>query len=463
METYSNLVKKKQRIAGVLLHPTSLPSGILEDDAYRWLDFMASAGLSVWQVLPLGVPQENLSPYQCYSAFAMNPALLTESAYQNPDHSNPDYKNWLNKEEYWIHDYALFISLKQSFNDKPWFEWPDEYRLHDKDTLDTYKQNKIQLISAIYWQQYCLYKRWNEIQAYAHSHNIFIFGDMPIFIAHDSADIWMNPKSFLLDENSQPTVVAGVPPDYFSETGQRWGNPHYNWERMRNKEFKWWLNRLRNHFSLFDLVRIDHFRGLEAVWVIPAKCETAVDGEWQKVPGEELLQHLKQEMGELAIVAEDLGIITPEVNEMRLKYHLPGMSVLQFSFDAFSDNPHKPENITYDRIVYTGTHDNDTTLGWFNSQKDDVQNYIMNKLEINDPAQMTDSMIDAALNCAGQLVIIPFQDLLHLGSEARMNIPGISENNWTWKFQWEQIPENLAIKTHQRLENSGRLYNPETS
>ena len=463
METYSNLVKKKQRLVGVLLHPTSLPSGILDDDAYRWLDFMASAGLSVWQVLPLGVPQENLSPYQCYSAFAMNPALLADSAYQTPDHSNPDYSNWLIKEKYWIHDYALFMSLKQSFNDKPWYEWPDEYRLHDKDTLDAYKQNKTQLISAIYWQQYCLYKRWGEIQAYAHSHNILIFGDMPIFIAHDSADIWMNPKSFLLDENSQPTVVAGVPPDYFSETGQRWGNPHYNWERMRNKEFKWWLNRLRNHFSLFDLVRIDHFRGLEAVWVIPAECETAVDGEWQKVPGEELLQHLKQEMGELAIVAEDLGIITPEVNEMRLKYHLPGMSVLQFSFDAFSDNPHKPENITYDRIVYTGTHDNDTTLGWFNSQKDDVQNHIMNKLGINDPAQVTDSMIDAALNCAGQLVIIPFQDLLHLGSEARMNIPGISENNWTWKFQWEQIPENLAIKTHQRLENSGRLYNPETS
>lgn len=463
METYSNLVKKKQRLAGVLLHPTSLPSGILDDDAYRWLDLMASAGLSVWQVLPLGVPQENLSPYQCYSAFAMNPALLIESAYQNPDHSNSDYKNWLNKEEYWIHDYALFISLKQSFNDKPWFEWPDEYRLHDKDALDAYKQNKIQLISAIYWQQYCLYKRWNEIQAYAHSHNIFIFGDMPIFIAHDSADIWMNPKSFLLDENSQPTVVAGVPPDYFSDTGQRWGNPHYNWERMRQKEFKWWLNRLRNHFSLFDLVRIDHFRGLEAVWVIPADCETAIDGEWKKVPGEELLQHLKQEMGELAIVAEDLGIITPEVNELRLKYHLPGMSVLQFSFDEFSDNPHKPKNITYDRIVYTGTHDNDTTLGWFNSQNNDVQNYIMNKLEITDPALVTNSMIDAALMSAGQLVIVPLQDLLNLGSEARMNIPGISENNWAWKFQWGQIPHDLVVKIHERLENTGRLYNPEKS
>lgn len=463
METYSELVKQNNRLAGVLLHPTSLPSGILDDDVNRWLDFMADAGLSVWQVLPLGVPQENLSPYQCYSAFAMNPALLADSAYKTPDFDHPDYKDWLIKEEYWIHDYALFISLKQSFNNKPWFDWPDEYRLHDLVTLQTYKSTNVQQISAVYWQQYCLYKRWGEIQEYAHSHKIMIFGDMPIFIAHDSADIWMNPKSYLLDENSQPTVVAGVPPDYFSETGQRWGNPHYNWERMRQKEFKWWLNRLRNHFSIFDLVRIDHFRGLEAVWVIPSECETAIDGEWQKVPGEELLQHLKQEMGELAIVAEDLGIITPEVNELRLKFHLPGMSVLQFSFDGFSDNPHKPKNITYDRIVYTGTHDNDTTHGWFNAQNPDTQSHILKTLEITEPDQVCDSIIEAALNSQGQLVIIPLQDLLDLGSEARMNIPGISADNWTWKFQWEQIPNDLAIKIHQRLDKSGRLYKSETS
>jgi 4-alpha-glucanotransferase len=463
METYSNLIKKKVRLSGVLLHPTSLPSGVLDDDVYNWLDFMAEAGLCVWQVLPLGVPQENLSPYQCYSAFAMNPALLAESAYQFPDYDNPDYNNWLIKEDYWIHDYALFMSLKQSLNNTPWFEWPNKYRLHDKDTLQIYKKNNIQQISAVYWQQYCLYRRWGEIQTYAHDHNIMIFGDMPIFIAHDSADIWMNPESFLLDENSQPTVVAGVPPDYFSETGQRWGNPHYNWERMRQNEFKWWLQRLRNHFSLFDIVRIDHFRGLEAVWVIPSESETAVDGEWQKVPGEELLEHLKQEMGELAIVAEDLGIITPEVNELRLKYHLPGMSVLQFSFDGFSDNPHKPENITYDRIVYTGTHDNDTTLGWFKAQTPERQSYIMNVLNISDANLVTDSIIDAALNSSGQLVIVPLQDLLHLGSEARMNIPGVSENNWTWKFQWDQIPLNLASETRQRLQDAGRLYQPEIS
>ncbi len=261
------------------------------------------------------------------------------------------------------------MSLKQSFDFIPWYEWPDEYKHRQRAALDTYRAENLQQLNVICWQQFCLYHRWGEVQTYAHKHNIMIFGDMPIFIAHDSADTWTNPEAFLLDENGQPAVVAGVPPDYFSETGQRWGNPHYNWAQMREDDFKWWMQRLKNHFSLFDLVRIDHFRGLEAVWVIPSECETAIDGEWQKVPGEELLQHLKQEMGSLAIVAEDLGIITPEVNALREKYELPGMSVLQFSFDGFTDNPHKPENITYDRIVYTGTHDNDTTLGWFNSQE----------------------------------------------------------------------------------------------
>jgi len=457
MVEYPDLVKKSCRFAGVLLHPTSLPSGKLNADVFKWLDFMSEAGLSVWQVLPLGVPQENLSPYQCYSAFAMNPALLASSEYAEQDVDSENFKRWLDQEKYWIHDYALFMSLKQTFNNQSWVDWPDEYRLHNAEALTSYKRDNEPQITSICWQQYCLYQRWNEIREYAHSLNILLFGDMPIFIAHDSADTWMKPDSFLLDDNSQPTAVAGVPPDYFSETGQRWGNPHYDWDHMRDDGFTWWMNRLHNHFSCFDLLRIDHFRGLEAVWVIPSDSETAINGEWKKVPGDELLAHLKQEMGEIAIVAEDLGVITPEVNELRLKYKLPGMSVLQFSFDEFSDNPHKPENITYDRIVYTGTHDNDTTRGWFNEQTPDTQNYIMQSLNIDDTELVTDSVIDAALNSAGQLAIIPLQDLLDLGSEARMNIPGISENNWTWQFKWEQIPADLAQRTRQRMKNAGRL------
>ncbi len=463
MESYSQLVKQNARLSGVLLHPTSFPSGVLDKDANRWIDFMAEAGLSVWQILPLGAPQENLSPYQCYSAFAMNSALLESSAYETSNFEDPEYKNWLKEQEYWIHDYALFMSLKVNFDFIPWYEWSDEYRLRHQDTLDSYKSNNSDRISAIYWQQFCLYRRWGEIQQYAHQRNIMIFGDMPIFVAHDSADTWMSPELFLLNEDSQPSVVAGVPPDYFSETGQRWGNPHYNWDQMRQNDFEWWMQRLKNHFDLFDLVRIDHFRGLEAVWVIPESCETAIDGEWQKVPGEELLQHLKQDMGDLAIVAEDLGIITPEVNELRKKYKLPGMSVLQFSFDSFSDNPHKPENITYDRIVYTGTHDNDTSLGWFNNENEDTKNHIMNTLGITNPELIAEKMIEVAVNSAGQLAVFPLQDLLNLGSEARMNIPGVSDNNWSWKFQWEQLTQALANETRSRLDAAGRLLTMEVN
>ena len=458
MEKYSDLIDKEARLGGILLHPTSLPSGVLDDDANRWLDFMSDAGLSVWQILPLGVPQENLSPYQCYSAFAINPALLAKKTYDNINLGDPEFIRWSYAQNDWLKDYALFMLLKQTFDFKPWYEWPDEFQYRQQASLEAYRVENYDQLDAIYWQQFCLYRRWGEIQAYAHQRNIMIFGDMPIFIAHDSADIWTDPESFLLDENNLPTVVAGVPPDYFSETGQRWGNPHYNWAKMRQDDFKWWMHRLHNHLNLFDLVRIDHFRGLEAVWVIPSECETAIDGEWQKVPGEELLQHLKQEMGSLPIVAEDLGVITPEVNALREKYELPGMSVLQFSFDSFSDNPHKPENITYDRIVYTGTHDNDTTLGWFNSQDTESQNHILKTLELTEPDKITDRLIEAAFKSRGQLAIAPIQDLLILGSEARMNIPGISADNWTWKFEWEQLTQSIAKKTREQLENADRLY-----
>ena len=462
MRTYSDLIHRHAHLAGVLLHPTSLPSGNLDDDAFRWIDFMAEAGLRVWQVLPLGAPQQNHSPYQCYSAFAMNSALLSPNEYTHAKLEQPDFIKWCEQQEHWLDDYALFMTLKQVFDQDSWCEWPDEYKSRNTDSLQLFKQEYQAQVFGICWQQYCLYKRWYEIQDYAHERNIFLFGDMPIFVAHDSVDVWVHPKSFLLDADGHPTVVTGVPPDYFSETGQRWGNPHYNWDFMLENEFSWWLNRLKNHLDLFDLIRIDHFRGLEAAWVIPADCETAIEGEWQKVPGDKLLQHLQHDLGEIAIVAEDLGVITPEVNALREKFHLPGMSILQFSFDGFEDNPHKPKNITYDRVVYTGTHDNDTTLGWFNAQNPETQSHIMKILEITETNQVTDSLIDAALKSLGQLVNIPLQDLLKLGSEARMNIPGISDNNWTWKFQWEQIPQDLAIKTRQRIDNAGRLYKPET-
>ncbi|CAA6827644.1 MAG: 4-alpha-glucanotransferase (amylomaltase) (EC [uncultured Thiotrichaceae bacterium] len=457
MANYIDLLKRQPRLAGVLLHPTSLPSNKLDRDAYQWLDFMADAGLSVWQLLPLGVPQENFSPYQCYSAFALNPALISSSEWAEPDCDNPDFLTWFASQQFWLEDYALFMLLKKHFDNQAWNTWPADFRDRSPDVLQVFQEQHQGQINSLYWQQYRLYQCWQDIHDYAQSKDIMLFGDMPIFVAHDSADVWVHRESFLLDEKGEPTVVAGVPPDYFSETGQRWGNPHYNWDFMLENDFQWWLQRMQNHLALFDLVRIDHFRGLEAVWVIDSECETAIDGEWIKVPGRALLTHLQKDMGNIPVVAEDLGIITPEVEALRTDFNLPGMSVLQFSFDEFEDNPHKPQNIEADRIVYTGTHDNDTTTGWFATLDDDTQAYVMDILQAPSPDRITDTMIDTALSTQSQLAIAPLQDFLGMGSEARMNTPGISDDNWRWSFQWQDLPKDLALITRQRLEQADRL------
>lgn len=466
MKTYSQLQQEHFRLGGVLLHPTSLPSGRLDEDAFRWVDFMAASGLHVWQVLPLGVPQHNLSPYQCYSAFAMNPALLARDAEIFDQHKqDSDFKNWYQKEHYWLDDYALFMVLKQEHSNCAWYEWPDYHKYRDAASLEKFRQNNLTEIFEIYWQQYQLYSRWREICDYASEHKIYLYGDMPLFVAHDSADVWANQECFLLDENGMPTVVAGVPPDYFSETGQHWGNPHYNWEKMQETGFDWWIKRLKNDLQLFDILRIDHFRGLEAVWMIDAAYDTAENGYWQKVPGDQLLQTLQEELGNVPLVAEDLGIITPEVNALRKRFHLPGMSVLQFSFDGFEDNPHKPQNIEYDRVVYTGTHDNDTSVGWFKSLDQETQHFVLKLLNLeetgDDMDQNVDVVVDALINTAfgtkGQLAVIPLQDFLHLDGDARMNLPGTADNNWRWRFDWKQIPDDLASDIRQKLLLAGRL------
>ncbi len=458
---YTDVMGGDARIAGVLLHPTSLPSAKLDNDAFRWLDFMAEAGLQLWQVLPLGVPQENLSPYQCYSAFALNPALLESNANNTSEENNKPYQQWLQQERYWLDDYALFMALKQTFASQAWFQWATPYKERNPQVLNDFKQQNNALINDICWQQYQLYQRWQDIRDYASQRGIYLFGDMPIFVAHDSADVWANQRYFLLDQQGMPTVVAGVPPDYFSETGQRWGNPHYNWDAMQEDGFDWWLKRLQNHLQLFDVVRIDHFRGLEAVWVIDASCETAIDGIWQKVAGDQLLLALQQNISSdaqmIPLVAEDLGIITPEVNALREKFHLPGMSVLQFCFDSFDDNPHKPKNIEHDRIVYTGTHDNDTTAGWVQSLNNDTQRYIMQILQVDSLDNITNALITAALDTKAQLAVVPLQDFLELGSDARMNIPGTVDGNWQWQFNWEQITDQLTLEIKTKIKDSGRL------
>ena len=443
-----------KRRAGVLLHPTSLPSGQIDEDAILWLDFMQSAGLTVWQVLPLGVPQQNLSPYLCYSAFAMNPALLSEHSEVVIDPS--EFEQWKLQQSYWLSDYAEFILLKQLHDNAAWFQWSDQFKFREPSAMQALRDKNQSELETIQKQQFALDKRWQHIKSQAHQRDIALFGDMPIFVAHDSADVWANRECFLLNADGHPDVVAGVPPDYFSETGQRWGNPHYNWEHLANTGFEWWLQRMKHHFYCYDIVRIDHFRGLQAVWMIDSNCPTAVDGYWQEVPGADLLNAIISVIGDAEIVAEDLGVITPEVTALREQFELPGMSVLQFSFDGFEDNPHKPENIQSSRIVYTGTHDNDTTLGWFNSLDANEQGFVRERLKQDNTLEICNAMIGEAMNTKAALAIIPLQDFLKLDTESRMNTPGIADDNWQWRFDWTDLPANLIAEILAMVQESQR-------
>lgn len=445
-----------QRLAGILLHPTSLPSGKLSD-AFAWIDFLADAGVRVWQVLPLGVPFADRSPYQCLSAFAINPALLNASDLPPPFTADKDFIHWCNQESHWLEDYALFVVLKSHHHQKPWYVWPEPAKFQNSGLLQKIRNEDASTLLNIKWQQYQLHRYWKDVRQYANERGIYLFGDMPIYVAHDSADIWAHRERFLLDDSGMPNVVAGVPPDYFSETGQRWGNPHYNWDFMQQHGFRWWMDRLHHHFELFDLVRIDHFRALESAWMIDAACDTAIDGHWEPTPGDALLEVLQSEMGEIPLIAEDLGIITEDVTALRTKYKLPGMSVLQFSFDDFDDNPHKPHNITTDRVVYSGTHDNDTSRGWFDSLDEATQQNVLHSLNIEEKEKVVDALIDTALESNANLAIIPLQDILNLGSESRMNTPGTMENNWQWQFEWSQLSTQLAPSLRQRIEKTNRL------
>jgi len=425
-----------QRRAGVLLHPTSFPSGTLRDGA-PWLDFMEAAGLTVWQMLPLGVPLADRSPYQCLSAFAVDPALLHELP--PPREDDPEFVAWRRDQAHWLQDYALFRCIKKQQHGRPWYLWPEPLKRREPDALEAVKKAQPDLLLQLEWTQFQLWHQWRRLREEAHRRGIRFFGDMPIFVAHDSADVWTRPRRFLLDEDGRPFWVAGVPPDYFSETGQRWGNPHYDWEYHRAEGFRWWIDRLRTHLEWFDLVRIDHFRGLEAVWMIPADAETAEHGHWQKVPGDELLATLQRELGTLPLVAEDLGTITPEVRSLKDKYGLPGMAILQFAFDQFEDNPNKPQNIGPNTVVYTGTHDNDTTRGWFDALSPEMQHHVRSVLGIDDHQDVVQAMIRTAFQTRAALAMIPLQDFLGLGSEARMNVPGTTEGNWRWRFRWAQL------------------------
>ena len=448
-----------RRSAGALLHPTSLPSHTL-DDVPEWFDFLDRAGLRVWQMLPLGIPEGGLSPYQCESAFAVNPSLMARFP-DMPDWDDPGFSRFCREQSFWLDDFALFRILKRRFQEAPWFDWPAEYKYRQADALARLRFEMAGEYRHLCGMQYEIFAEWRNVRRLAASKHIVLFGDMPIFVAHDSADVWAHRDGFLLDAAGRPKVVTGVPPDYFSADGQRWGNPHYDWEAMEKDDFRWWKARLKAQFQWFDIVRIDHFRGFEAVWQIPVESETAIDGAWVKVPGGKLLQSVKDELGDLPLVAEDLGIITPEVEKLRRQFGLPGMSVLQFGFDHFDDNPHKPANIGPDRVVYTGTHDNDTTLGWYQSLDEGMKQWVRHDLGVEQDHQVVDAMIRTAMRSQGVMAMIPMQDYLGLGSEARMNVPGTIEGNWRWAFAWGQVADDLPQKINQWVEESGRVASPE--
>lgn len=446
------------RQAGVLLHPTSLPNsgkfGQLNEEAWHFLDWMESAGLKVWQMLPLTQPVEGLSPYQSVSAFAMNPALLPDEWQQHLDEGFADY---LESPPHWLDDYAVFMALRQYFGYQSWSQWPDEYRFHHAVALKHFSERHANDILMLKQQQYVLAKLWEKLKNDANARGILLFGDMPIFVAYDSVDVWANPEQFKLDDDLNPTVVTGVPPDYFSETGQRWGNPHYDWDEMQVQGFSWWKRRVAESLKLFDLIRIDHFRGFESCWEIRASEATAIHGHWQKAPGEALLTALQKSFHQLPLVAEDLGIITEQVTVLKEAFNLPGMSVLQFGFNGLPNNPHALNEQVVNSVVYTGTHDNDTTLGWWQSLEDEqMKQWIESQLS-DEWGEMPWPLIYAAMSSPAKLMVAPMQDYLALGTAARMNTPGTVEHNWEWQFDWHQVPDSLAGKIKQMAEATNRL------
>jgi 4-alpha-glucanotransferase len=472
-----------KRRAGVLLHITSLPgqdkAGDLGKDAYHFVDFLANTGATVWQTLPLGMTHADGSPYQCLSAHAGNPELINidwmvnRGWLQITDKCEPckatakfnksclitkafngflnlgsnadkaSFEHFCTTKAFWLDDFALFLALRNEFNDKCWNEWPEAFREREPSAIKNAKLRLGTQIDCLKFEQFVFFLQWMALKSYANQKNVLLFGDIPIFVSYDSADVWANRNVFKLDSTGNMSVVAGVPPDYFSETGQRWGNPHYNWAYLKKTEFNWWVERMQTQLEQFDILRIDHFRGLESAWEIPASELTAQKGEWMKAPGKALLKAIKRELGSIPLVAEDLGIITDEVEELRDDFDLPGMKILQFAFGGGPDNPYLPDNYDKNCVVYTGTHDNDTTLGWAKQLRDDERGYIYDYLG-NPSVPLHCALIQAALASVANLAIIPMQDILELDTEHRMNTPGTTQGNWQWRFQWEQLPADRA-------------------
>lgn len=484
-----------ERSAGILLHPTSLPGrygiGDLGKEAYNFANFLVTAGQKLWQVFPLGPTGYGDSPYQCFSAFAGNPLLISpellkEDGFLNTEdlhhipHFNPhkvdfgrviDYKYKLlgkafenfnkhkgetekflktfeSQNKDWLEDFAFFMAAKDFHGGRLWTEWDKDLVLRKKDALGKWKEKLHDGILFHKFIQFIFFKQWNQLKKYVNDKGIKIIGDMPIFIAYDSADLWSHKNIFTVDKEGKLISVAGVPPDYFSATGQRWGNPLFKWEEMEKDDFGWWRRRIVNVLKLVDIVRIDHFRGFDKFWQIPGDAPTAQKGKWVKAPGEKFFNTLKKHLGELPIIAEDLGLITKSVVELRDKFNFPGMKILQFAFGKGMEKKFLPHNFVKNCVVYTGSHDNNTTRAYFEKAKrenSDIFTHAQRYLDYYDE-DITFELIRTAYASSADTVILPMQDILNLGGEARMNFPGTLGNNWTWRFSWDQVYPELAEK-----------------
>ncbi len=492
-----------RRASGILVHPTSFPGragiGELGPAGHRFVDWLHAAGQQLWQILPLSPTGYGDSPYASLSAFAGNPLLISlekladdglierqaidsappfpedrvdygwvipwkgemlQRAYRRFVDTRPleleaELQAFCRAEEAWLDDYALFRSLKEEHSGA-WSSWPAELRLRDPDALAAARER---LSSAVDFQrfiQFLFFRQWRALKAYANQRGIRIVGDVPIFVAYDSADVWAHRDLFKLDDQGNPTVVAGVPPDYFSVTGQLWGNPHYRWDRLRERGYQWWVDRIRATLSTVDVIRIDHFRGFEAAWEVPAGDETAERGKWVPGPGVEVFHAFRRALGDVPIIAEDLGLITPEVEAIRDELGLPGMKVLQFAFDGNVTNPHLPYNYGHNFVVYTGTHDNDTTVGWFSTtapgDRFNVHTYIGSTGQ-----DIAWDFIRLAFASVANTAIVPLQDVLSLGTFARMNLPGRPIGNWGWRYREGTLTEGLAEGLRRVTGVTGRL------
>jgi 4-alpha-glucanotransferase len=481
---------KPQRSSGILLHPTSLPGnfglGDFGDEA-RAFDFLTACGQTLWQVLPLGATGFGDSPYQSLSAFAGNTLLIDSRQFVSDGLLNPEdlaapefpsdrvgfehvrpfkehllaqaYENYkrdssstlrvelrefCNQSAWWLDEYALYRALKEANDGRAWSDWDGELADRQPAAMENARAQLQDRIAAQKFFQFYFFRQWQALRDYCHSRGVRIVGDLSIFVAYDSADVWAHRENFKLDERGHPTVVAGVPPDYFSVTGQLWGNPLYDWHQMEADGFSWWIDRVRFGLAQFDQLRVDHFRGFAACWEIPAGEPTAQNGQWVPAPGQRLFSALAAALGELPIMAENLGVITPDVESLREEFGFPGMRVLQFAFDSDPTNVHLPHNYSQDAVVYTGTHDNDTTAGWFARLTEDKTREFCLKYLNGDGREIHRDFIRAAMASVAGTAIIPLQDLLGLGHEARMNLPASESGNWAWRFEAELLTGEIA-------------------